>query len=50
MAHNLRFPGSGQRETPVAKDKAAAYQILGLLEGAVGAAYRKVVRLWRMLL
>lgn len=41
LAHNLQFPGSGQRETPVAKDKAAAYQILGLLEGAVGAAYRK---------
>jgi hypothetical protein len=38
---NLRFPGPGQRETPVAKDKEAAYYILGLLPGAVGKKYRE---------
>lgn len=38
---NLRFPGAGQRETPVAKDKEAAYYILGLLPGAVGRKYRE---------
>ena len=38
---NLQFPGSGQRETPVAKDKEAAYYILGLLPGAVGRKYRE---------
>ena len=38
---NLKFPGSGQRETPVAKDKEAAYYILGLLPGAVGRRYRE---------
>ena len=37
---NLKFPGPGQRLTPVAKDKAAAYQILGLLPGACGDKYR----------
>lgn len=36
---NLVFPGPGQRETPVAKDKEAAYYILGLLPGAVGQQY-----------
>jgi hypothetical protein len=41
LADNWKFSGARQRETPVAKDKAAAYQILGLLEGTVGAAYRK---------
>lgn len=39
--HNLRFPGPGQRETPVAKDKESAYYILGLLPGAVGKKYRE---------
>ena len=38
---NFKFPGRGQRLTPVARDKEAAYQILGLLPGAAGAAYRK---------
>lgn len=33
---NLRFPGRGQRETPVVKGKEAAYCILGLLPGAAG--------------
>jgi hypothetical protein len=37
----LLFPGPGQRETPVAKDKEAAYYILGLLPGAVGKKYRE---------
>ena len=37
----LQFPGPGQRETPVAKDKEAAYYILGLLPGAVGKKYRE---------
>ena len=39
--YNLVFPGPGQRETPVAKDKEAAYYILGLLPGAVGKKYRE---------
>ena len=39
--HNLLFPGPGQRETPVAQDKEAAYYILGLLPGAVGRRYRE---------
>jgi hypothetical protein len=38
---NLKFPGPGQRLTPVAKDKEAAYYILGLLPGAVGKKYRE---------
>lgn len=38
---NLKFPGPGQRETPVAKDKESAYYILGLLPGAVGKKYRE---------
>jgi hypothetical protein len=38
---NFKFPGPGQRLTPVARDKAAAYQILGHLPGACGDKYRK---------
>ena len=38
--YNLRFPGPGQRETPVARTKEDAYYILGLLPGAVGRKYR----------
>lgn len=38
---NLRFPGPGQRDTPVAKDKEAAFYILGLLPGEVGRRYRE---------
>lgn len=38
---NLKFPGRGQRETPVVKDKEAAYYILGLLPGAAGKLYRE---------
>jgi hypothetical protein len=38
---NLRFPGPGQRDTPVAKAKEDAYYILGLLPGAVGRKYRE---------
>ena len=38
---NLKFPGPGQRDTPVTKDKEAAYYILGLLPGAVGRKYRE---------
>lgn len=38
---NLRFPGPGQRETPVARTKEDAYYILGLLPGAVGRKYRE---------
>ena len=41
FCRNLKFPGPGQRETPVAKDKEAAYYILGLLPGAVGKKYRE---------
>jgi hypothetical protein len=37
----LKFPGPGQRETPVAKTKEDAYYILGLLPGAVGRKYRE---------
>jgi len=37
---NLKFPGPGQRETPVARTKEDAYYILGLLPGAVGKKYR----------
>lgn len=39
--YNLRFPGPGQRETPVARTKEDAYYILGLLPGAVGRKYRE---------
>lgn len=38
---NLKFPGPGQRDTPVAKDKEAAFYILGLLPGEVGRRYRE---------
>lgn len=38
---NLRFPGPGQRETPVARTREDAYYILGLLSGAVGRQYRE---------
>jgi hypothetical protein len=38
---NLRFPGRGQRETPIARTKEDAYYILGLLPGAVGRKYRE---------
>lgn len=38
---NLRFPGSGQRKTPVARTKEDAYYILGLLPGAAGRKYRE---------
>jgi hypothetical protein len=38
---NLKFPGRGQRETPVARTKEDAYVILGLLPGAVGRKYRE---------
>lgn len=38
---NLKFPGAGQRETPVAKTKEDAYYILGLLPGTVGRKYRE---------
>jgi hypothetical protein len=39
--YNLLFPGPGQRETPVAKDRESAYYILGLLPGAAGRKYRE---------
>lgn len=38
---NLKFPGRGQRVTPVAKTKEDAYYILGLLPGAAGRQYRE---------
>ena len=38
---HLKFPGPGQRETPVARTKEDAYYILGLLPGAVGRKYRE---------
>ena len=38
---NLKFPGPGQRDTPVAKTKEDAYYILGLLPGTVGKQYRE---------
>lgn len=41
ICENFRFPGRGQRQTPVASTKEAAYQILGLLPGAVGRKYRE---------
>lgn len=41
ICQNFRFPGRGQRDTPIAATKEAAYQILGLLPGAVGTKYRE---------
>lgn len=38
---SLRFPGRGQQETPVAKNKEAAFYILGLLPGTAGRSYRE---------
>lgn len=38
---NFRFPGQGQRETPVAKTKEDVFYILGLLPGTVGRKYRE---------
>lgn len=38
---NFQFPGQGQRNTPVAKDKKATLHILGLLPGEVGRKYRE---------
>ena len=38
---DFRFTGRGQRDTPVAKDKEAAFYILGLLPGEVGRKYRE---------
>jgi len=37
---NFKFPGKGQRQTPVA-DRAGILQIIGLLPGAVGRSYRE---------
>ena len=37
---NFKFPGKGQRETPVASREGILY-IIGLLPGAVGRAYRE---------
>ena len=39
---NLKFPGSGQRETPVT-DKSGLLYILGLLPGNIGKEYRQEV-------
>jgi len=38
---DFRFTGQGQRITPVAKDKEAAFYILGLLPGTAGRSYRE---------
>ena len=38
---DFRFTGQGQRNTPVAKDKEAAFYILGLLPGECGRKYRE---------
>jgi len=38
--HNLKFPGAGQRNTPVC-DRQVALEIIGLLPGAVGKKYRE---------
>jgi hypothetical protein len=38
---DFKFPGAGQRETPVAKDKEAVFYILTLLPGQVGRKYRE---------
>ena len=40
FCHNFKFPGKGQRQTPVA-DRAGILQIIGLLPGAVGRSYRE---------
>lgn len=40
VADNYKFPGKGQRETPVT-DSEGAFYIIGLLPGAVGHAYRE---------
>jgi hypothetical protein len=40
MCHNFKFPGKGQRNTPVAGKK-AILEILNLLPGVVGKAYRQ---------
>lgn len=37
---NFKFPGRGQKETPVVSKK-TALKILGILPGAVGASYRE---------
>lgn len=39
-AYYLQFPGAGQRETPV-MDKEGLLELIGLLPGAVGNAYRQ---------
>lgn len=38
---SFRFPGRGQQDTPVAKDKEATIYILSLLPGQVGRKYRE---------
>lgn len=38
---HLKFPGPGQRDTPVARTKEDAFYILGLLPGEVGRRYRE---------
>ena len=38
---SFRFPGRGQQDTPVAKDKEAVFYILGLLPGECGRKYRE---------
>lgn len=38
---NFKFPGRGQRSTPVVKTKEDVYYILGLLPGTVGKKYRE---------
>jgi len=38
---DFRFTGQGQRVTPVAKSKEAAFYILGLLPGTAGRSYRE---------
>ncbi|OLP15374.1 hypothetical protein BST81_26675 [Leptolyngbya sp. 'hensonii'] len=40
--YNLKFPGAGQRETPVT-DRQGWAQVLGLLPGIAGATYRQEV-------
>jgi hypothetical protein len=40
FCHNFKFPGKGQRETPVAS-KEGILQILGLLPGLAGKKYRQ---------
>ena len=41
ICENYKFPGRRQRLTLVAKDNAAAFEILGHLPGACGEKYRK---------